>query len=140
MTARAPLLLMLSLALSGLAGCVTAAAPDGASVRLGAPQDAVYRGVRTVLLQDDLVNLIVSMEGARDERDVIAYARCAAAQYARIRDYGFARHVRTNVSKEGGIWRADAVYTVSPALPQGSRTIDAEVAVADCIEQGIPTV
>jgi hypothetical protein len=96
--------------------------------------------VQTRLLQDDLVNFFVSMQGARDQSDVDAYARCAAAQYALIRGYGFARHVRTAVTNEGGLWRADAVYTVSSALPQGSRTIDAEVVVADCTEQGIPTV
>jgi len=44
------------------------------------------------------------------------------------------------VTQQGGLWRADAVYTVSSALPRGSRTIDAEVTVADCTEQGIPTV
>ena len=140
MAHRAPLLIVTALALTGLAGCVTAAAPQPAAAHLGAPGDAVYGGVQTRLLQNDLVNFFVSMQGARDESDVVAYARCAAAQYALIRGYGFARHVRTNVTNEGGNWRADAVYTVSPALPQGSRTIDAEVVVAECTEQGIPTV
>lgn len=107
---------------------------------MGAPEEAVYGGVETRLLQDEMVNLIVTMQGARGQGDVIAYARCAAAQYALVRGYGFARHLRTNVAQRGGIWRADAVYTVSPALPRGLRTIDAEVTVADCIEQGIPTV
>jgi hypothetical protein len=139
MSTRALMFTTLSLSLSGLAGCVTAAVPPG-DVVLGAPQDAVYRGVQTALLEDDLVRFVVQMEGARDARDPIAYARCAAAQYALIRGYGFARHVRTNVTEQGGLWRADAVYTVSPALPRGFRTIDAEVTVADCTEQGIPTV
>ena len=76
----------------------------------------------------------------RSAADVLAYARCAAAQYAVIRGYGFARHVRTNVQVEGGARIADAVYTVSPTLPRGLQTIDAEVAVDDCAEQGIPTV
>ena len=138
MTRRLPFLLTLSLALTGLAGCVTAAPQPGGA--LGAPVDAVYRGVQTQLLDGDLVHFIGEMQGARDGQDVIAYARCAAAQYALIRGYGFARHVRTNVTQQGGLWRADAVYTVSPALPRGFRTIDAEVTVADCTEQGIPTV
>jgi len=72
--------------------------------------------------------------------DVEAYARCAAAQYALIRGFGFARHVRTNVDQAGGIWRGDAVYTISSALPRGLKTIDAEVAVRDCGAQGIPTI
>ena len=84
------------------------------------------------------------MRGARGSSDVEDYARCAAAQYALIRGYGFARHLRTTTQRtetnEGTLWQADAVYTVSPALPRGSRTIDAEVTVADCTEQGIPTV
>ncbi len=93
-----------------------------------------------MLLDGDLVDFRVAMKGARNDEDVDAYARCAAAQYALIRGYGFARHVRTNVAKEGGIWRGDAVYTISAALPRGLRTIDAEVTVRDCGAQGIPTV
>lgn len=133
---------MTALALGGLvlAGCGEAAPVDSAEVVLGAPENAVYHGVQTRLLENDLANFLVTMEGARGAEDVIAYARCAAAQYAVIRGYGFARHVRTNVAEQGGIWQADAVYTVSPALPRGFRTIDAEVTVADCTEQGIPTV
>lgn len=139
MELSAPILLFVVLALSGLAGCVTAASQP-TDVVLGAPESAVYRGVQTRLLEGNLVNFLVQMEGARDARDPIAYSRCAAAQYALIRGYGFARHVRTNVTEQGGLWRADAVYTISPALPRGFRTIDAEVTVADCTEQGIPTV
>ena len=136
----APLALASALAFApALSGCGVAATGPDAAV-LGAPENAHYRGVQTRLLAEDLVNLRVTMSGARGDGDVIAYARCAAAQYALIRGYGFARHVRTNVDEQGGIWVADAVYTVSPALPRGFRTIDAEVAVADCTEQGIPTV
>ena len=93
-----------------------------------------------MLLDGDLVNFRVAMRGARDNEDVAAYARCAAAQYALIRGFGFARLVRTNVAESGGNWRGDAVYTISSTLPRGIKTIDAEVAVSDCSEQGIPTV
>ncbi len=99
-----------------------------------------YRGVETRLLQGDLVQFHVSMTGARNPGDVDDYAECAAAQYALIRGYGFARHLRTNLNQEGGTWSADAVYTISPSLPRGLRTIDAEVVVADCEANGIPTV
>ena len=82
------------------------------------------------------------MTGARDRtHDVDAYAECAAAQYALIRGYGFARHLRTNMNEKR--WRlvgGDAVYTISPSLPRGLDTIDAEVVVANCAENGIPTV
>ena len=86
------------------------------------------------------MNFRVAMTGARDNADVEAYARCAAAQYALIRGAGFARQVRTTVAQTGSIWRGDAVYTISAALPKGFRTIDAEVTVRDCGALGIPTV
>ncbi|WP_281824438.1 hypothetical protein [Jannaschia rubra] len=121
-------------AVAALAGCATEDRPEGEVFR---PE---YLGVETRLLADDLVNLLVTMGGARDLQDVVDYAECAAAQYALIRGYGFARQVRTNVVEEGGLWRGDAVYTVSPTLPKGLRTIDAEVAVEDCRAKGIQTV
>ncbi|MCA0870200.1 hypothetical protein LCL97_05165 [Seohaeicola saemankumensis] len=99
-----------------------------------------YRGVETSLLEGDLVQFDVTMTGARGKTDLDAYAECAAAQYALIRGFGFARHLRTNINEEGGVWTADAVYTISPSLPRGLRTIDAEVVVANCAENGIPTV
>ena len=117
-----------------LAGCV---APDLATQGVFAP---VYQGVETRLLDGDLVNFQMSMTGARSQSDVEKYAECAAAQYTLIRGYGFARHVRTVFDERGGVWSADAVYTISASLPRGSRTIDAEVTVANCAASGIPTV
>ena len=99
-----------------------------------------YKGVETQLLDGDLVQFNVAMTKALSAQDVSDYAECAAAQYTLIRGYGFARHVRTTVSEEGGIWRADAVYTISPSLPKGLKTIDAEVTAFQCAERGIPTV
>lgn len=99
-----------------------------------------YKGVETQLLDGDLVQFNVAMTKALSNQDVSDYAECAAAQYTLIRGYGFARHVRTNVTEEGGIWRADAVYTISPSLPKGLKTIDAEVTALQCAERGIPTV
>ncbi|WP_187428663.1 hypothetical protein ROLI_012400 [Roseobacter fucihabitans] len=99
-----------------------------------------YLGVETRLLDGDLVQFNVAMTKALSEKDVRRYAECAAAQYTLIRGYGFARHLRTNVTKEGGVWAADAVYTISPTLPDGVATIDAEVTVTACQETGIPTV
>lgn len=104
------------------------------------PANPGYLGIQTVLLDGDMVNFRVAMTGARDQADVEAYGRCAAAQYALIRGFGFARHVRTQVAKTGTTWRGDAVYLISAALPEGLRTIDAEVTVRDCGELGIPTV
>lgn len=131
---RATHLIGAAIALAALAGCA-----DEEPV---AREDfsPVYKGIETRLLDGDLVSFLVQMDGARDNEDVADYAECAAAQYALIRGYGFARHVRTNVQQEGGLWRADAVYTISPALPRGQSTIDAEVTVSNCAETGIPTV
>lgn len=129
----------------GLGVCVIVLAfsgcsPDAGTTRSAAPAQFEYLAVETRLLDEDLVNVRVEMRGARGREDVADFAECAAAEYALIRGYGFARHVRTNVQEEAGLWRADAVYTVSPALPRGLRTMDAEVVVADCAELGIPTV
>lgn len=124
----------LMLATAGLIGCAPADQPERAAF------SPSYGGIETILLDGDLVNFRVAMTGARNEDDVNAYARCAAAQYALIRGYGFARHVRTNVAIAGGNWRGDAVYTISSALPRGLKTIDAEVTVRDCGALGIPTV
>ena len=121
-------------ALIGLTGCEETSPADRDIL---APD---YLGIQTRLLDGDLVSFLVQMKGARDAEDVADYAECAAAQYALIRGYGFARHVRTNVVEEAGLWRADAVYTISSALPQGLSTIDAEVTAENCAETGIPTV
>lgn len=126
-----------------LAGCLAALVLIGACA---APAEQAgtfrpaYQGIETLLLDGDLVNFRVTMTGARNDEDVAIYARCAAAQYALIRGFGFARQVRTTVARNGDTWTGDAVYTISAALPRGFRTIDAEVTVRDCGEQGIPTV
>lgn len=104
------------------------------------PFDPSYLGINTRLLDGDLVNFFVTMRGARSDADVDDYARCAAVQYALIRGYGFARHVRTQINERNGVWHGDAVYTISAALPRGLKTIDAEVGVTECIENAIPRV
>lgn len=119
-----------------LAGCTASQSATGGAGEFRPD----YQGVETRLLDGDLVNFRVRMSGARGPSDVTKYAECAAAQYALIRGYGFARHIRTTVEEDFGIWVADAVYTISPALPRGLRTIDAEVTVADCGVSEIPTV
>lgn len=131
-----------TLALSGLCAITLslAACAGAEGTAPDAPAPASHDGVQTRLLDDDLVNFQVQMTGATTRDDVAAYARCAAAQYALIRGFGFARHVRTNVQEQGGVWTADAVYTISPALPRGLQTLDAEVVAAACADQGIPTV
>ena len=121
----------------GLAGC--APGPEAPEPE---PEEfnPEYLGVETKLLEDDLVNLVVTMKGARDGQDVADYARCAAAQYTLIRGYGFARQVRTTALEDGGLWTGDAVYTISAELPQGLKTLDAETELDRCKEQGIPAV
>lgn len=99
-----------------------------------------YKGVETRLLSNDLVQFNVAMTNAITADDVADYADCAAAGYTLIRGWGFARHVRTDVTQDDAVWRADAVYTISPALPRGSKTLDAEVIAASCADKGIPTV
>jgi len=133
-----PLTAGLTLALPGvLAACQLAGTGLRTEPAAFAPD---YLGIETRLLDNDLVAFGVKMKGARTKADVADYAKCAAAQYALIRGYGFARHVRTKVEESGGIWSGDAVYTISAALPQGLLTLDAEVVVSNCKDDGIPTV
>ena len=122
------------LALVCLTACTVPGQPDTGAF---APQ---YDGITTRLLDGDLVNFRVTMRGARSNEDVVRYSDCAAAQYTLIRGYGFARHLRTNVTQEAGVWTGDAVYTISSALPDGIKKLDAEVVVADCAENNIPMV
>jgi hypothetical protein len=129
-----------TMARAGVAAAALAACAPGADVSSMGSFNPGYEGIETILLDGDLVNFRVAMTGARNNADVEAYARCAAAQYALIRGAGFARHVRTTVARTGETWRGDAVYTISAALPKGLRTIDAEVTVRDCGSLGIPTV
>ncbi|MEJ1992776.1 MAG: hypothetical protein P8X50_14070 [Maritimibacter sp.] len=125
------------LAALALAAC----APQGETVsRAAQPFMPEYLGIETALLDGDLVDFTLRMTGARDEQDVADYGDCAAARYALIRGYGFARHVRTNIENSGNVWTGDAVYVISDALPEGLRTIDAEVTTAACNENGIPTI
>ena len=132
---RIPLAVLAAGLVAGLSACVEG---DAAGVTQG-PFDPVYMGVDSEVLDPSLFRFAAEMKGARASSDVETYARCAAAGYAVEKGFGFARHVRTDVNERGGIWRADAVYTISPGLPRGLKTIEAEVTVADCAEQGIPT-
>jgi len=133
MAQRLSLVATLGTATAALGAC----APAG-EVTEERGQTAVYQGVSTILLDDDLVSFNVAMTGAKDRADVEAYGRCAAAQYALDQGFGFARQVRTIVTKKGRTWYGDAVYLLSSSLPEGLRTIDAEVAQVECAELGIP--
>jgi hypothetical protein len=135
MAQRLSLLATLGTATAALGAC----APAG-EVPEERGQMPVYEGVSTILLDEGLVSFGVAMKGARDRAEVEAYGRCAAAQYALDQGFGFARQVRTIVTKKGQTWYGDAVYLVSATLPEGLRTIDAEVVAVECAELGIPTV
>ena len=135
MAQRLSLLATLGTATAALGAC----APGG-EVPQERGSQAVYQGVSTILLDKDMVSFTVAMTGAKDRSDVEAYGRCAAAQYALDQGFGFARQVRTIVTKKGRTWYGDAVYLVSASLPEGLRTIDAEMVASECVELGIPTV
>ena len=119
------------LAALGLGGCSqgepVTAVPDGLHV------------AQVLRIDESLVNFLVET-GDEELADLLdEYAECVAAGYTLKQGFGFARHIRTNRSNTGGIWRADAVYSITPALPRGSRTMDAEVIAQNCAELGIPT-
>lgn len=134
MAQRLSLLATLGTATAALGACT----PAG-EVTEERGQTPVYEGVSTILLDKDLVSVTVAMRGGDGGSDVEAYGRCAAAQYALDQGFGFARQVRTIVTRDGQRWYGDAVYLLSASLPEGLRTIDAEVAVTECTELGIPS-
>jgi len=115
---------------------VTALGATGCAAPQASPEFTVAEILR---LDAQMVNILVETTGRSAEERLTPYADCVVAQYALDEGFGFARNIRTYLSKTGGTWAADAVYSISPALPRGSRTIDAEVAVQNCAELGIPT-
>lgn len=102
------------------------------------PFDPEYLATDVTVLDRELVQIDVAMRGARDTRDLTDFANCVMAGYADVRGFGFARHLRTQVDEEGGLWRADAVYTMSAGVPEGRRTIDVEAQINACATKGIP--
>ena len=100
-----------------------------------------YYGVQARLLDNDLVQFHVTLSGTKSSEQVARYTECAAAQYTLIRGFGFARHVRTTrIGQQADRLSADAVYTISRSLPQGTKTIDAEVVADACARDNIPMV
>ena len=120
--------------------CATTLAACGAEEITAERLIPDYRCVETRLLDNDLVQFNVEMTNALSFKDVEDYADCAAAGYTLIRGWGYARHVRTDVEQDDDVWRGDAVYTISPTVPRGIETLDAEVVAARCVQKGIPTV
>lgn len=104
------------------------------------PFEPDYQGIETRLLDDDLVAFDLKMVGARDALDLRGYGDCAVAQYALIRGYGYARHLRTTTERSGDLWLADAIYTISRDRPAGLEIIVAEDRIAQCQTEEIPTV
>ena len=127
---------VLMLAPASLGGCATPSTQDAEQI-----STRVYLGVEPARLAPELVEMKVAMEvkGTDPTAAVEEYARCAASRFALDQRAGFIRHIRTNVTKESKRIEADAVYMMSAALPDGLKTIDAEVTVRDCEARGIPT-
>lgn len=121
-------------ALAALAACT----PQGADyASREVPQ---YGAVETRLLENELVSFRVRMKNPASGDDVIAYSDCVAAQYALIRGAGFVRRVTNDVTRRGGWWVGNGVYTLSDAHPGGVFTIDAEATTEACRAGNIPTV
>ncbi|MEM9853766.1 MAG: hypothetical protein AAF841_04855 [Pseudomonadota bacterium] len=129
-------------ALAGAAAlCLVAACEmPRAAKSTGAVAEPDYLSIETRRLDDELVTFTLTLRNAPGDDPIRAYGDCAAAQYARIRGFSFARHVRTNVTRDGDIARANALYSVSAVLPRGPQTLDAEVTLANCRESGIPSI
>jgi hypothetical protein len=139
-TLLAALSITASAVLVGFAGGVAAQTTEATPE----PEETVpvvksYDGIQTILLDNDLVSFRLGITGGRVE-DLEAYARCAVAQYAQIRGYGYARHIRTNVVRNMNRWNGDAVFMISADLPRGIKVITAGETLAECRKLEIPTV
>ncbi len=99
-----------------------------------------YRRIETTRLSAEIVQVEVEMTNALTAENVKDYGDCAAAGYALSIDGGYARHLRTKVDEDSGVWTADAVYTISRDRPSGLEVIDAAEQVENCATRGIPTV
>lgn len=77
---------------------------------------------------------------AQTDRGFAISSKSIATQKAQVRANGFTQNLRTNVSQEAGIWRADAVYSNTSAPLDGLRTLDTKVIVSNGREFRIPTV
>ncbi len=116
-----------------LAACATAD-PDRAE------PDPVFGGATVSFLTDEVAQVIVASSAGTDTETLKAYADCALAEAMELNGTQFARHVRTLTSEEAGIARADAVYTMSNARPDGDFVLDGAETRAACAEKGIPGV
>ena len=96
-------------------------------------------GVQTRLLDGDLVSFQVKMKWRAHNSDVDAYAECAAAQYALIRGYGFARHLRTNWPKRVAMGGGCCLHHLASAATRAENDRRRSHGSA-CDENKIPTV
>ena len=116
------------------------AAEEAAPTRDDVPFTPTYLGAEAEALDSDLVRIGVQMRGPRDVADVRDYADCALSGYADARGFEFARHIKTDVTEESGLFAADAFYTMAPSIPEGVKTIETGVVLSKCNENGIPLV
>lgn len=99
-----------------------------------------YLGTEITQLAGDLVQVEARMTKARTASNVFDYADCAVASFMQEDAVPYARYVRSNFDREGGVWAADVVYITSADRPRGIRVIDAAAVVAHCRQKRIPTV
>ena len=118
--------------LPALAACVVNDAKEG--------ETPTYDGATATFLTDDLAQVVVKMRAGGSDEALRAYADCALAEALALREAEFARHVRTLTSEEAGIRRADAVYTIETARPDGDFVLDGAETRAACADEGIPGV
>ena len=115
-----------ALAIIGAAGCT----------QTGSPEPVAFSAPAASYLSADLIAVSLEVSGAPTREALRAVTDCAAAEAARLRGDNFLRHVRTSREDEGGISRADAVYSVSKELPAGAFVLDAAIVAANCRAEG----
>jgi hypothetical protein len=103
------------------------------------PEPPTYGPVVIAELAENLVQVKLSMTTQTVENHITEMANCNLASYALQVGRRYARHLRTNAYEEDGLWRADAVYSLSDGRPRG-QVIDAATLVVACSNNNIPMV
>ena len=99
-----------------------------------------YMSTKAELIGDGLVKISASVKNVQSDHFFTQFATCAAALYALLCGFSFARLVTDSVSRDDDIRTATSVYSITARLPPGVRKLDAEVVAVNCAENGIPMV
>ncbi len=86
----------------------------------------------------ELVEVTANLKAGVDADVAFAYATCALAGWAKGKDRGYARHIRTLSDKRDGKLLVGSVFTLSGDKPMGLRVMETKDTLRECRARGIP--